>query len=122
VIEIRKEVIQDKPAYRLNAGKTRFDLLEPFAIEQLAKVFTAGAAKYADHNWLKGDGLKWSAYLSSLHRHLNAFEQGVDYDEETKLLHMAHVAWNAMALVSGTKLFPKNDDRLHKILEIQNET
>ena len=36
---------------RYNQNKLRYDLLEPFAIEQLAKVFTKGAEKYAPHNW-----------------------------------------------------------------------
>jgi hypothetical protein len=94
---------------RLNKGKTRFDLLEPYAIEELAKVFTEGAKKYEDNNWLKG--MSWSSVTASLKRHLSEFEQGVDYDNETKLLHMAHVAWNAMALVSYYKHFPQGDNR-----------
>lgn len=98
---------------RYNTGKTRFDLLEPYAIEELAKVFTKGSEKYEDNNWLKG--MKWTSMIASLKRHLSAFEQGVDYDEETKLLHIAHVAWNAMALVSYHKYYPQGDNRLSKI-------
>jgi 5'(3')-deoxyribonucleotidase len=98
---------------RYNEGKTRFDLMEPYALEQLAKVFTIGAKKYADHNWLKG--MAWSKVKASLDRHLNAFAQGVDYDPETGLHHMAHVAWNAMALVSYYKHYPQGDDRIHTI-------
>lgn len=94
---------------RYNNGKLRYDLLEPFAIEQLAKVFTKGAEKYADNNWL--GGMKWSSMIASLKRHLAAFEKGVDYDDETQLLHMAHVAWNAMALISYYKFHPQLDDR-----------
>jgi 5'(3')-deoxyribonucleotidase len=94
---------------RFNKGKTRFDLLEPHAIEQLAKVFTKGAEKYEDNNWLKG--MSWSSVVASLKRHLSAFEQGIDFDEETELLHMAHVAWNAMAIVSYYKHFPQGDNR-----------
>lgn len=96
-------------ALRFNDGKTRFDLLEPYAIEQLAKVFTKGAEKYPANNWLKG--LSWTGMLASLKRHLNEFEQGHDYDKETELLHIAHVAWNAMALLSYHKHFPQGDDR-----------
>ena len=95
---------------RFNEGKVRYDLLEPYAIEQLAKVFTKGAEKYAPFNWLKG--MEWSKCLASLKRHLAAFEQGVDYDNESELLHMAHVAWNALALVSYYKYHPQYDDRL----------
>lgn len=94
---------------RFNEGKVRHDLLEPFAINELAKVFTKGAEKYSENNWL--NGMSWTKVLASLKRHLNEFEQGKDFDDETELLHMAHVAWNAMALVSYYKYAPKYDDR-----------
>lgn len=96
---------------RFNEGKIRYDLLEPYAMEKLAEVFTKGAQKYEDHNWLKG--LKWSNITSSLKRHLAAYENGEDFDKETNLLHAAHIAWNAMALVSHYKYHPQLDDRLH---------
>lgn len=99
---------------RFNEGKIRYDLLEPFAMEQLAKVFTTGATKYATHNWLKG--MAWSKCLASLKRHIAAFEKGEDIDKESGNYHMAHAAWNAMALVSYYKHFPQGDDRLHTIL------
>lgn len=113
---------------RFNEGKTRFDLLEPYAIEQLAKVFTYGAKKYAPNNWLKGQD--WSKMIASMKRHINEFEKGNDYDfdptctdcatggctNHTGLFHMAHAAWNAMALVSYYKHRPENDDRRHSYL------
>ena len=111
---------------RYNKDKTRFDLLEPYAIQQLAKVFTKGAEKYEDNNWLKG--MSWMSVVASLERHLNAFKQGIDYDKDpncpscqagnctnhTGLLHTAHIAWNAMALTSYYKYFPQGDDRFKK--------
>lgn len=96
---------------RFNEGKVRHDLLEPFAINELAKVFTAGAKKYADHNWLKG--MAWSKIMASLKRHINAFEQGEDMDPDLGTYHMANAAWNALALVSYYKYFPQGDDRIH---------
>lgn len=93
--------------------KTRFDLLEPYAIEQLAKVFTVGARKYSDNNWIQKP-MAWSRIVASLYRHLNAFQQGEDIDPETGLSHAAHVAWNAMALLSYSKHCPEKDDRLKK--------
>lgn len=99
---------------RKNEGKIRFDLLEPFAIEQLAKVFTIGASKYSPNNWLKG--MPWSNITASLKRHLSEYEKGIDFDQETNLLHAAHIAWNAMALLSYYKYFPQGDDRLEHTL------
>lgn len=104
----------EQKALRYNDGKKRYDLLEPFAIDKLVEVFTFGAKKYADHNWLKG--LKWSNITSSLKRHLAAYEQGEDFDKESGLLHIQHVAWNAMALLSHYKYHPQLDDRRHNYL------
>lgn len=105
----------DNQALRYNTGKIRYDLLEPYALEQLANVFTKGAEKYSDHNWLKG--MDWSKMIASLKRHLASFEQGEDFDKETELLHIAHVAWNAMALTSYYKYAPQFDNRKHSYLK-----
>jgi uncharacterized HAD superfamily protein len=94
---------------RFNSGKIRYDLLEPHAIEELAKIFSFGAKKYAPNNWLKG--LPWMDVIASLKRHLAQFEKGEDRDQETQLLHMAHVAWNALAIVSYYKYRPEFDNR-----------
>lgn len=94
---------------RFNDNKLRYDLMEPYAIQELARVFTFGANKYAANNWLKG--MDWTKCLASLKRHIAAWELGQDYDEETKCFHMAHAAWNALALVSYTKFAPQFDDR-----------
>jgi len=102
---------------RFNKGKIRHDLLEPYAINELAKVFTKGAEKYAPKNWEKG--MDWSKVLASLKRHVNAFEQGEDVDKESECYHMAHAAWNALALVSYYKYAPQFDDRNHSYLKIK---
>lgn len=114
MIEDKKLEEAPKTALRYNEGKPRYDLLESYALEQLVKVFTAGSKKYADRNWEKG--MSWSKMIASLKRHLAAFEKGEDFDPETGLSHMSHCAWNAMGLVSYTKLYPEGDDRPHNYL------
>jgi len=99
---------------RFDSGKVRQDLLSPTAINELAKVLTFGAAKYADNNWRKG--MKWSRVIGSLKRHLTAIESGEDFDKETGLLHAAHVMCNAMFLVDYYKIYPQGDDRPHNYL------
>lgn len=99
---------------RYNEGKTRYDLFEPHAMEELAKIFTKGATKYAARNWEKG--MSWTSVLASLKRHLAAFEKGEDNDPESELLHVAHVAWNALALTTFYKTSPQYDDRNHSYL------
>lgn len=109
------EVQTKEQGLRFNEGKLRYDLFEPFAMKQLAAVFTKGAEKYALRNWEKG--MSWSTVLASLERHKEAFKNGEDYDPETGCLHTAHIAWNALALVSYYKIAPQYDDRPHSYLK-----
>ena len=76
--EDQKKIIT-KEGLRFNEGKTRHDLVPAFAQEQYAKVLTKGAEKYAERNWEKG--MAWSKVLSSLKRHILAFEKGEDFDK-----------------------------------------
>ena len=99
-------------AKRYNQGKLRYDLLEPYAIQELVRVFTKGAEKYEDHNWSKG--LDWMSVIASLKRHIAAFEMGEDIDKETECYHMALAAWNCLTIVSFYKLHPELDDRPYK--------
>lgn len=115
--DLQKPILSEnnrQEGLRFNQGKPRYDLLEPFAISELVKIFTKGAEKYAERNWEKG--MSWSKVLASLKRHIAAFEQGEDFDPELGTYHMANAAWNALALVSYYKLAPHYDDRNHKYL------
>lgn len=112
-MEVLETTVKEK-GLRFNEGKLRYDLLEPFAQEQLVKVFTLGAKKYAPRNWEKG--MSWTSVLASLKRHIAQFEKGEDFDHETGLHHMAHAMWNASALVSYYKIAPHFDDRDHSYL------
>ena len=96
-------------AKRYNEGKLRFDLIHPYANEQMVRVLTKGAEKYAPRNWEKG--MLWSDVIASLKRHLHAIESGEDVDEETGELHIAHLACNAHFLTAYYKIYPQGDDR-----------
>jgi hypothetical protein len=105
-------VTQDGGGKRFNDGKIRFDLLPAFAIEQVARVFTEGAKKYEPNNWKRG--MPWSSVLASLERHLQAIKSGQDIDNESGLLHVAHLATNALFLAEYYKIYPQGDDRPRK--------
>ena len=60
--------------------------------------------------------MKWSNILSSLERHFVAIKKGQDYDEETGLLHSAHIMANAAFLTEFYKIYPQGDDRIHTYL------
>lgn len=83
---------------RYDDGKLRYELIPPEWDEALAEVLTKGAAKYAPRNWEKG--MAWSKLIGSGMRHLAKFLTGERYDKETGCHHLAHMAWNALALMS----------------------
>lgn len=58
-----------------------------------------GTHKYPDpKNWqLVDNGIK--RYRDAMIRHLLKYNAGIDKDEETKLPHLAHMAWNALAIL-----------------------
>lgn len=77
---------------KLDDGKVRMDLLMcgcAKSLEQVAKVLTFGAKKYADDNWRLVPNAQ-KRYHAALHRHLNAYYQGEKLDKETGLSHLAH--------------------------------
>lgn len=128
---IFKEALHPKEntkGLRYNDDKIRYDLFEPYALEQVARIFTKGAKKYAPFNWLKG--MEWSKMIASMKRHIAAFEKGEDRDfdldcegckegtcvNHTGELHIAQAAWNALGLTSYYKHYPQGDDRIHQIM------
>ena len=98
---------------RFNEGKNRLDLIPSFSQEQIAKVFTFGADLYGTDNYRAG--MKWSKCLASLKRHIQAFEEGKDFDSDPRntynTYHIAHAAVNCMFLLEYYKCFPEGDDR-----------
>ncbi len=83
---------------KLDAGKPDTSLLLMFgkALLAVAGVGTFGAKKYTRGGWQSvAEGRE--RYTAALLRHLFA-SQYEDYDPDTGLLHLAQVAWNALAI------------------------
>lgn len=96
---MKNDFLDDKP---------RWDLLPLQEIEDLVKVYTAGAKKYAPNNWQKLDN-GYQRYKAALFRHLLAYEKGERIDPDTKCMHLAQVVWNAVAML----WFDKNGKGLY---------
>lgn len=78
-------------------GKVRMELLPLKELYEIAKVYTAGANKYGANKWQNlPDG--YERYKGALLRHL-AQAETVNIDEDTGCLHIAQVAWNAIAML-----------------------
>lgn len=78
-------------------NKPRWELMPLDCLNEIAKVYTAGANKYGDNAWQNLPNGK-ERYKGALLRHLHAAETE-KFDEETRCRHMAQVAWNAMAML-----------------------
>lgn len=97
-------------AKRFNEGKVRLDLVPTSLVTEVGKVLTFGANKYGDNNWR--NLMCWSKCIASLERHLVAFKNGIDFDEESGLLHLSHLACNVAFLLEYYKINPQGDDRV----------
>ena len=94
-------ISQHEPGAKLDAGKLRPELvLSAFsrALHEVVAVGTYGANKYTDNGWLSvPDGM--ARYSDAQLRHRLRRWIGEDIDPETGLLHLAHEAWNVLAVL-----------------------
>lgn len=116
-----------KLADRYNSGKLRWHNVPMFILRPVAEVGAMAEkhpdnpkGKYGTYNYLRG--LKANETLDSLKRHLDSFESPYesDLDKETGLPHLAHIAWNALALLHSLKENSTLDDR-YKLPENTND-
>ena len=79
---------------KFDTDKPMYNLIPANAIDELAKVLTFGAEKYAPNSWQDvPDGME--RYRAALLRHAFAIQRGEIYDQETGLPHSAHIMCNA---------------------------
>ena len=82
--------------------KLRWELLPLEDVEDIVRVYTAGAKKYGPDQWQNlPDGIR--RYKAALLRHLVEFDKGNEIDEENGCRHLAAVAWNAIAMLHISK-------------------
>ena len=74
---------------KFDGGKPRYDLEQVLATEEVMKVLTFGADKYADDNWRKVPDLD-KRYYAAARRHMAAYMRGELIDPESGLSHLAH--------------------------------
>lgn len=87
----------------------RFDLLPAEPLEDIARVYGWGAAKYSDDNWRKG--YSWKLSFGAMMRHSWSFWRGEDNDRESNLPHLAHAAWHCLTLLWFMRHRRQQDDR-----------
>lgn len=120
---------QHSPGAKLDAGKPRvaFALSQFFrALSLVDGVSRYGANKYTPNGWRDvPDGEE--RYMEALLRHLAAHRGGEVYDKDTQLLHCAHLAWNALAVLEfvcknhSSQLIPTIEEITTKALVTQEK-
>ena len=98
----------ENKAFRTNENKLRYDLCPAIAQREYAKVWTEGLKKYPARNWEKG--FLFSEVIASAMRHLEAIRLGEMIDEESGLLHSAHLMANAAMLTEFHFTHPELND------------
>jgi hypothetical protein len=94
-------------AIRYNEGKPQISLVPPELIIGVAEVMMFGAKKYSRDNWKKG--LSYEDCYDSCQRHLLAFINGEERDEESGLPHLAHAATNIAFMLYFKKYGEKSE-------------
>ena len=97
---------------KFDQNKIQLSLLTRESLEAEAKAFAYGAKKYGRDNYKKG--MDWSRVLDATLRHLTAFIDGEDHDEESGLNHLAHAKTNLAMLIYYYKNKVGTDDRFKK--------
>lgn len=82
-----------------DADATRYDLITPIGLEAVARTAAEGAAKYGDHNWLRG--MPVHDLLNHALRHIFMFLSG-DRSEP----HLPHAAWGLLAAIHSEAMWP----------------
>jgi hypothetical protein len=114
-----------KAAVKFDQGKLKWDLVPWDAIQKLVELYTIGAAKYDDNNWLRG-GFRYGRALAAAMRHLMAWwlsklfgGDGLDHDNDVYCQqlglptpsHLTAAMWNIVALLTYELRGLGEDDR-----------
>jgi hypothetical protein len=78
------------------------------ALEESTHVFTYGANKYAQWNWVKG--MQWSVPLACALRHSLKILNGEDVDDESNRKHTGHIVCNILMLIHYSKYYKEGND------------
>jgi len=95
-----------------DSGKLGYHLLPIQAVAEIVRVLDFGAKKYSSRNW--ESGIKYSRVYSAMQRHLTAWWDRNDTDDETGISHLGHAGCCLLFILHyelKKKLYQKFDDR-----------
>jgi hypothetical protein len=98
-------------AKKFDQGKTMWSAMPWDALNEVAEVFTFGATKYGERNYLEKPFTAGHRYFSAAMRHMVAVVNGTKIDEESGKHHLAHaVCCILMWLATEGKYDKENTD------------
>jgi tRNA-dihydrouridine synthase len=78
-----------KTGVKFDQDKPQWTLVPFKALDEVVKVLTIGARKYAPDNWKKVPNAR-QRYIDAAFRHMSAYAAGEKLDAETGKNHLAH--------------------------------
>lgn len=98
-IILTKDPIENKSVKNdIIDDKLRWDLLPMEEIEDIVRVYHAGAKKYGPNKWQNLDN-GFERYRAAAARHIMAYLKGERMDKETNVHHLAAAAWNVITML-----------------------
>lgn len=98
------------PKDLIGVKKARLGLVPPALRILAAPAMALGAAKYGPFNWREKE-VRLSVYLEAIQRHLAAYEDRQDNDEESGATHLSHVAACLAIIADASAVGKLIDDR-----------
>lgn len=96
-VRVPKQATDDDQSAKADKGKLELSLVNTQLVKAVAEVRMYGTEKYGDsENWRKVEPKR---YVDALYRHLLAYIEGNEVDEESGLSHLAHMACNISFLL-----------------------
>ena len=94
---VPKQTTDKDQSAKADKGKLELSLVNPQLVKAVAEVRMYGTEKYGDsENWRKVEPKR---YVDALYRHLLAYIEGNEVDEESGLSHLSHMACNISFLL-----------------------
>lgn len=109
----------DTGGVKHDSDKAQINIIDPAFIDEMGKVFSFGANKYARGNYRKG--MEWSRLTDAAMRHILAFQSGEDMDPESGLLHLAHAGSCLSMLTDFYVNQLGTDDRIKRAVRLERK-
>lgn len=106
----RRDYPDDNPKTQFGVKKTPLHLVPTVGIEAEAHAFQTGADKYGAYNW-REKTISSSVYYAAALRHIHAWWNGQDNDEESGHHHLGHARACLNMILDGAAHGKLNDNR-----------